>query len=163
MQFFEGSEISLSPPTLAVSSNNAHMMYVFNRNGVCLLYREWNRPLHTLNAQQDHKLMFGLHFSLKSLTAKMYPTSMLLCNVQRFCNDHNTDVVYHCDESNHVDCRWRTDLGRGWSTDLGPGLCRICHWYDVENCENLSSENSRQQPLEQDWTTHESLVAFLLA
>ncbi|GMP34000.1 hypothetical protein CsSME_00007069 [Camellia sinensis var. sinensis] len=36
---------------------------------------EWNRPLHTLNAQQDHKLMFGLLFSLKSLTAKMDPTS----------------------------------------------------------------------------------------
>ncbi|KAH1223498.1 Trafficking protein particle complex subunit 1 [Glycine soja] len=51
------------------------MMYVFNRNGVCLLYREWNRPLRTLDAQQDQKLMFGLLFSLKSLTAKMDPTS----------------------------------------------------------------------------------------
>ncbi|THG01618.1 hypothetical protein TEA_016092 [Camellia sinensis var. sinensis] len=75
MQFFGGSEISPSPPAPTVSGNNAHMMYVFNRNGVCLLYREWNRPLHTLNAQQDHKLMFGLLFSLKSLTAKMDPTS----------------------------------------------------------------------------------------
>ncbi|KAF3515430.1 hypothetical protein F2Q69_00009958 [Brassica cretica] len=51
------------------------MMYVFNRNGVCLLYKEWNRPLHTLNPQQDHKLMFGLLFSLKSLTAKMDPVN----------------------------------------------------------------------------------------
>jgi len=40
-----------------------------------LLYREWNRPLHTLNPHQDHKLMFGLLFSLKSLTAKMDPTN----------------------------------------------------------------------------------------
>lgn len=39
---------------------------------------EWNRPLHTLNAQQDHKLMFGLLFSLKSLTAKMDPTRFVL-------------------------------------------------------------------------------------
>ncbi|KAH0762315.1 hypothetical protein KY290_018388 [Solanum tuberosum] len=75
MQFFGGSEISPSPPPPTVSGNNAHMMYVFNRNGVCLLYREWNRPLKTLNPQQDHKLMFGLLFSLKSLTAKMDPTS----------------------------------------------------------------------------------------
>jgi len=87
MQFFGGSDISPSPPAPTASGNNAHMMYVFNRNGVCLLYREWNRPLHTLNAQQDHKLMFGLLFSLKSLTAKMDPTrfffsliSLMLCN-----------------------------------------------------------------------------------
>ncbi|KAF8101023.1 hypothetical protein N665_0211s0012 [Sinapis alba] len=73
MQFFGGSEISPSPPVPTASGNNAHMMYVFNRNGVCLLYKEWNRPLHTLNPQQDHKLMFGLLFSLKSLTAKMDP------------------------------------------------------------------------------------------
>ncbi|GMN44513.1 hypothetical protein TIFTF001_013719 [Ficus carica] len=75
MQFFGGSEISPSPPVPTASGNNAHMMYVFNRNGVCLLYREWNRPLRTLNPQQDHKLMFGLLFSLKSLTAKMDPTT----------------------------------------------------------------------------------------
>ncbi|CAI0546442.1 unnamed protein product [Linum tenue] len=75
MQFFGGSDISPSPPAPTAPGNNAHMIYVFNRNGVCLLYKEWNRPLHTLNAQQDHKLMFGLLFSLKSLTAKMDPTS----------------------------------------------------------------------------------------
>ncbi|KAK3418801.1 hypothetical protein EUGRSUZ_H03364 [Eucalyptus grandis] len=51
-------------------------MYMFNRNGVGLFYREWNRPLRTLNPQQDHKLMFGLLFSLKSLTAKMDPTGL---------------------------------------------------------------------------------------
>ncbi|XWS50433.1 hypothetical protein CRYUN_Cryun12cG0087300 [Craigia yunnanensis] len=78
MQFFGGSEISPSPSIPTTAGNNSHMMYVFNRNGVCLLYREWNRPLHTLNPQQDHKLMFGLLFSLKSLTAKMDPTRSLL-------------------------------------------------------------------------------------
>ncbi|KAL8548813.1 hypothetical protein ACS0TY_007904 [Phlomoides rotata] len=74
MQFFGGAEISPSPPVPTVSGNNAHMLYIFNRNGICLLYREWNRPLKTLSSQQDHKLMFGLLFSLKSLTAKMDPT-----------------------------------------------------------------------------------------
>ncbi|CAN1158577.1 Trafficking protein particle complex subunit 1 [Linum perenne] len=74
MQFFGGSDISPSPPAPTAPGNNANMIYIFNRNGVCLLYKEWNRPLHTLNAHQDHKLMFGLLFSLKSLTAKMDPT-----------------------------------------------------------------------------------------
>ncbi|KAF8018360.1 hypothetical protein BT93_H3293 [Corymbia citriodora subsp. variegata] len=48
-------------------------MYMFNRNGVCLFYREWNRPLRTLNPQQDHKLMFGLLFSLKSSPLRWIP------------------------------------------------------------------------------------------
>lgn len=74
MQFFGATEINPSPPAVTAAGNNAHMMYIFNRNGVCLLYREWNRSLHTLNAQQDQKLMFGLLFSLKSLTSKMDPT-----------------------------------------------------------------------------------------
>lgn len=84
MQFFGGSGatgaelISPSAPpssSTAVGGNKAKMMYVFNRNGICLLYREWDRPLKTLNPQQDHKLMFGLLFSLKSFTAKMDPTT----------------------------------------------------------------------------------------
>ena len=90
MQFFGGSEISPSPPAPTASGNNAHMIYVFNRNGVCLLYREWNRPLHTLNAQQDHKLMFGLLFSLKSLTAKMDPTKYIYIYIYFvYCNSWN--------------------------------------------------------------------------
>ena len=77
MQFFGGSEISPSPPVPTATGNNVHMMYIFNRSGVCLFYREWNRPLRTLNPQQDHKLMFGLLFSLKSFTAKMDPTRFI--------------------------------------------------------------------------------------
>ncbi|XP_077223822.1 uncharacterized protein LOC143857288 [Tasmannia lanceolata] len=77
MQFFGGAEIiSPSPPVPTTGGNKMNMMYLFNRNGVCLFYREWNRPLKTLNPQQDNKLMFGLLFSLKSLTAKMDPTSV---------------------------------------------------------------------------------------
>ncbi|KAJ4794539.1 Trafficking protein particle complex subunit 1 [Rhynchospora pubera] len=83
MQFFSGStstESSLlpaAPPGTGAGGpgNNAHMLYIFNRAGVCLLYREWNRPLRTLDPQQDHKLMFGLLFSLRSFTAKIDPTT----------------------------------------------------------------------------------------
>ncbi|KAG0491861.1 hypothetical protein HPP92_005259 [Vanilla planifolia] len=82
MQFFSGSVATemtpspAAPPGTAtgLAGNNANMLYIFNRNGVCLLYREWHRPLRTLDAQQDQKLMFGLLFSLRSFTAKMDPT-----------------------------------------------------------------------------------------
>ncbi|CAL9753783.1 uncharacterized protein LOC135612915 [Musa acuminata AAA Group] len=84
MQFFSGSsavDISPSPAAppgtaTALSGNNANVLYIFNRSGVCLLYREWHRPLRTLDANQDQKLMFGLLFSLRSFTAKMDPTSV---------------------------------------------------------------------------------------
>jgi Sybindin-like family len=83
MQFFSGSTVTESsllpaapPGTVAGGAgNNAHMLYIFNRAGVCLLYREWNRPLRTLDPQQDHKLMFGLLFSLRSFTTKIDPTT----------------------------------------------------------------------------------------
>ena len=86
MQFFSGSsavDISPSPPAppgtaTALSGNNANVLYIFNRSGVCLLYREWHRPLRTLDANQDQKLMFGLLFSLRSFTAKMDPTRYVL-------------------------------------------------------------------------------------
>ncbi|KAK1282352.1 hypothetical protein QJS10_CPB22g00012 [Acorus calamus] len=90
MQFFGGgAELSPSPIvpgsgaggtvgggglTVGGGVGNAHMMYVFNRNGICLMYREWNRPLHTLDSQQDQKLMFGLLFSLRSFTTKIDPS-----------------------------------------------------------------------------------------
>lgn len=50
-------------------------MYIFDRNGVCLHYHLWFRPLTTLSPHQDQKLMFGLLFSLRSFTVKMDPTS----------------------------------------------------------------------------------------
>ncbi|RWW51952.1 hypothetical protein BHE74_00041660 [Ensete ventricosum] len=53
-----------------LAGNNAHMLHIFNRGGVCLL--------RTLDANQDQKLMFGLLFSLRSFTAKMDPTRYAL-------------------------------------------------------------------------------------
>ena len=100
MQFFGGSEINPSPQVPTASGNNAHMMYVFNRNGVCLLYKEWNRLLHTLNPQQDHKLMFGLLFSLKSLTAKMDPVKLVISSSLRsiwLVDLINFGSIYLCD------------------------------------------------------------------
>ncbi|XP_066371895.1 uncharacterized protein [Miscanthus floridulus] len=84
MQFFGGSSLTsvapevtpapAAPPGTGTGAS-AQVLYVFNRNGVCLLYREWHRPLRTLDPTQDHKLMFGLLFSLRSFTAKIDPTT----------------------------------------------------------------------------------------
>ncbi|KAI5662828.1 hypothetical protein M9H77_22151 [Catharanthus roseus] len=86
-QFFGGSEISPSPPAPTASGNNAHMLYIFNRNGVCL------------SAQQDHKFMFGLLFSLKSLTTKMDPTSCFL--PMNSVEKGNLGVTSYLDKSVH--------------------------------------------------------------
>uniref|UniRef100_A0A7S0EDU9 Trafficking protein particle complex subunit n=1 Tax=Phaeocystis antarctica TaxID=33657 RepID=A0A7S0EDU9_9EUKA len=48
-------------------------LYIFSKQGVCLYYREWNRPLAPSDIRQDQKLMFGFLFSLKQLVAKMSP------------------------------------------------------------------------------------------
>ncbi len=52
-----------------------HCLYIFNRRGACLYYREWHRPHSTLsdNPSEDRKLLFGLHFSLKKLVQKLSP------------------------------------------------------------------------------------------
>eukprot|EP00903_Cladosiphon_okamuranus_P020729 g19034.t1 len=50
-------------------------LYIFNRKGKCLYYREWNRPQNTLENADDEgeeqRLMFGMLFSLKELVTKM--------------------------------------------------------------------------------------------
>eukprot|EP00752_Nemacystus_decipiens_P014836 g13208.t1 len=56
-------------------------LYIFNRKGKCLYYREWNRPQNTLENADDEgeeqRLMFGMLYSLKELVTKMStdPTS----------------------------------------------------------------------------------------
>lgn len=48
--------------------------YVFNRDGVCLYYKEWHRTNMTPDSTQaDQKLMFGFLFSLKHLVNKFTP------------------------------------------------------------------------------------------
>ncbi|CAM6127214.1 unnamed protein product [Calypogeia fissa] len=62
-----GTVTGIGPPS------NMRCMYMFNRQGVCVHYHVWLRPLSNLSRQEDQKLMFGLLFSLKSFTAKMDP------------------------------------------------------------------------------------------
>ncbi len=50
-------------------------LYIFTKRGSCIYYKEWLRPVNTLQDEgEDQKLMFGLLFSLKQLMNKMNPT-----------------------------------------------------------------------------------------
>eukprot|EP00743_Colponemidia_sp_Colp-15_P006321 GILK01006800.1.p1 GENE.GILK01006800.1~~GILK01006800.1.p1 ORF type:complete len:139 (-),score=6.21 GILK01006800.1:214-630(-) len=48
-------------------------LYIFNRQGQCLYYEEWNRKKAVKNVIEDQKLVFGLLWSLKSFTQKIAP------------------------------------------------------------------------------------------
>ena len=52
-----------------------HNLYIFNRQGACLYYEEWNRPHYPLSDDpgEDRRLMFGILFSLKQFSSKMSP------------------------------------------------------------------------------------------
>jgi trafficking protein particle complex subunit 1 len=51
-------------------------LYIYDRRGKCLFYKEWSRPLNTLadDPEEEKKLMFGMVYSLKELTSKISPT-----------------------------------------------------------------------------------------
>ncbi len=53
-------------------------LYIFNRDGVCLHYREWSRPKQVKDGAgtlaDDAKMMFGLLFSLKNVCTAIDPT-----------------------------------------------------------------------------------------
>jgi hypothetical protein len=46
-----------------------HMMYLFDRRGRCLYYKEWDRPRNPLRhaPDEDQKLMFGMVHGMKGL------------------------------------------------------------------------------------------------
>ncbi|EWM28399.1 trafficking protein particle complex 1 [Nannochloropsis gaditana] len=48
-------------------------LYIFDRRGACLFYREWCRPLNTLaeDPEEEKKLMFGMLYSIKGLVAAL--------------------------------------------------------------------------------------------
>ena len=54
-------------------ANDFNTLQIYNRQGVPLFYREWNRPAAVKDMKEEHKLMFGFLFSLKQLVQKMSP------------------------------------------------------------------------------------------
>jgi trafficking protein particle complex subunit 1 len=51
-------------------------LYIYDRKGKCLFYKEWSRPLNTLSddPEEEKKLMYGMLYSLKELTSKISPS-----------------------------------------------------------------------------------------
>jgi trafficking protein particle complex subunit 1 len=50
-----------------------YCFYLFNRDGVCLYYEDWNRVRKPKSIPEEHKLIFGLLFSLKATVLAMSP------------------------------------------------------------------------------------------
>ncbi|CAF0962422.1 unnamed protein product [Rotaria sordida] len=52
-------------------------LYIFNRNGQCLFYREWLRRRQIkMTQEEEFKLMHGFIYSVKSFVQRLTPTDL---------------------------------------------------------------------------------------
>lgn len=52
-------------------------IYIFNRDGQCVFYKEWTRTKHSgLTQEMEFKQMFGFITEIKSFVNKMSPTDL---------------------------------------------------------------------------------------
>ena len=54
-----------------------HTLYIFDRGGSCIYYKEWLRTKKSgLPQEEEFKLMYGMIFSIKSFVQRMSPSDM---------------------------------------------------------------------------------------
>ena len=51
-------------------------VYIYNRRGYCLFYKEYSRPFNSLqdDPEEERRLVFGMLFSMKDMTSKLSPS-----------------------------------------------------------------------------------------
>ncbi|KAN0004670.1 hypothetical protein ACTFIU_001908 [Dictyostelium citrinum] len=48
-------------------------IYIFNKDGICIYYEDWNKKKQSQNQAEDQKLLFGMLYSLKAFITSSSP------------------------------------------------------------------------------------------
>jgi hypothetical protein len=121
------------------STPRMRCLYIFNRDGVCLHYHVWLRPLTTLSPHQDQKLMFGLLFSLKSFTAKMDPVGFVFSHWPSMCLCARISI--RCFSSSHARV-----LNNFFSPVLIKPVARFLTLPNLVNCNSSGNKGNLGAP-----------------
>lgn len=97
-------------------------IYIFNKRGACLYYREWNRPYNSFSAtaqDEERKLVYGMILSIKDLIGKMKSSPL---DDGLHCLKTNTFTLHHYETRSGLRFVLNSDVG---TPDLHANLVEI--------------------------------------